>query len=528
MENTHPPEILSSDNTKIYDDKLYVDNDNNHIYIIDYADTIKSKKEEMIKVDNAINNFSIESNYKTNEINLLMLKKNLNGESKELEKDESIKDKREISFGENLSIKSKLESNHGNDKVPIKEDIDTDIKSKKSESASNIKPDENQVQNEVHIEEIPLNVDYEANKLQEEVIKIRQDIGNNTDYDQTSKINEEKVTVVIANNDIIDNSKFDESIFKAISEPQLMNVENQIEENMIKKDNQDEMSSKIKNTIEEMPLINDYILKSNTPDKSDEPMKENPSKEEPINIEKVEEQNIICEKILENKNYNSQQNSQFISNNRYQNINVEDLNLKKATEGVYHSTHRRKTYTTGPLKIACPVDFPDDISLSNKSFKNIIYTNKDFSIEIFTLLSNKINVLYRALIIDLKQKSASSKITTCLSKIDLSIYKSIFIKHLIDIKFENSLEFKERHYLKKKCFVKFIEMMKENLKLKKINAYNLLRSEQYKRYLKYKLKAKIFTEIKNFSYYRKKWIDEIQKEIKKNTILYIFVNLETA
>jgi hypothetical protein len=473
LENTNPPEILSSENTKIYEDKLCPDVENKHIYIIDYAESAKNK-EEVIKVDNMVNNFSIESNCKSDEMDVVKLKKNLDGDVKELEENNSIKDNRRSS-AESLSIKSKSILMNMNELIDAGE-YNLREKSIKSQSIKENKISEKLESMRNSIKEIP--------QMKDANIKIQENIKYPDSY-------------------YINISKDEEIAKKSISQKEELPKVN------IQKANED-----IYNLNIQSQSINNHM-----PDKDhdQEDLKhDNIDFKEPT-IDKFDHKaENLKQEVTTNQDYINYWNSAI--NNRYLNVNVEDINIKKTIEGVHHSSERRKTYNIGRLKITTPIEFSDDLSFAGKALKNVIYTSYDFSKEIFTMLSNKIHPLYKELIIYLKKKSAISRITAILHH-KISNYTPLLITILIENKKEKYTSLKERHYILKKSFLNFTQTMKNNIKLKKIYAYNLLRAEQYKRYLKYKFKAKIFSELKSYCYFRKKWIDEIQKEIKKNTIM---------
>jgi hypothetical protein len=84
---------------------------------------------------------------------------------------------------------------------------------------------------------------------------------------------------------------------------------------------------------------------------------------------------------------------------------------------------------------------------------------------------------------------------------------------------EEQLEVKANHYQMKKLFIYFITNVRSNIKTKKVESYHILKTEQYIRYRNYKLKLKVFTEIKNYCFIHKRWVQSIQKELRKTTLL---------
>jgi hypothetical protein len=91
--------------------------------------------------------------------------------------------------------------------------------------------------------------------------------------------------------------------------------------------------------------------------------------------------------------------------------------------------------------------------------------------------------------------------------------------HNTSIAQEQTLEMKTNNYLLRKLFKEFLTTIKANIKSKKLESYYILRAEQYRRYLTYKFKTKVFTEFKNYCFHHKRWVESIYKEIKKTTLM---------
>jgi hypothetical protein len=522
-----PQEIISSENTKIYGDRLFSEKDKNHIYIIDYADSIKNKDE--IRVDNTVKNFSIESKEKTFESDVIRLKRNLDGEVRDMERD-SVKEKREFSIEDDKSNKSKHNALSFKEQAIISDKLYNNLDKSNADNVSNrSKGDLNSVQKKdnEHVGNLSVRSKIIEDKYDNIEIRTIKDVSQKQliDIDEPKHIYDVKVqssTVLrsVRELSVIDKEENIEVIEdkenqispELIVDTFIIYPENQIKVN-IENISQIKVENDKLNIIDEEVSSKEQTEQSNKLDNKDNKsyIKDCKNEEE---LEIQESQNIKSQ-IYEQDNF---RNTSI--NNRYNNLNVEDLDMRRSVESINRSKDKRNTYNIGKLKLVVPTDFSDDISISKNTYKNQIYSIKDFSIDLYSLIERKLNLIYRELFQNLIQRNAVNKIADVIYNNIQFFYKTQFINHLLknrDIQMEK--EFMNKQYIIKKSFNNLIGKIKEYIKMKKINAYKVLRSEQYKRYLNYKLKAKIFTEFKDYCYYRKKWIDEIQKEIKKNTIL---------
>jgi hypothetical protein len=177
------------------------------------------------------------------------------------------------------------------------------------------------------------------------------------------------------------------------------------------------------------------------------------------------------------------------------------INAKRIEEDLNDRADRFKNATNDKLKAnVFRVIKKHDIESPKSQQSNtvMIYT-------IFNLTNDLFNIIDKAVSRD-KLLFESELIT---------LLKENYINSLA----EEELDNKATHYRLKNNFKAFISYVKSDIRYKKLESYYVLKAEQFRRYMNYKLRSKVFMEMKNYCFYHKRWMQSINRELKKTTLM---------